>query len=132
MRIAADTNVLLRLAIRDDSAQTRAAQKMLSEAALIAVTNAALCEFVWVLSRGYRIPRADVAMAIRILIASANVVANDPAVEAGLSHLEQGGDFADGVIAYEGAALGADAFVSFDKAAVKRLQQAGVKATLLP
>jgi predicted nucleic-acid-binding protein len=40
---------------------------------------------------------------------------NRPAAEAGLALLDAGGDFADGVIAYEGSWLGADAFVSFDK-----------------
>ncbi len=40
---------------------------------------------------------------------------NRPAVEAGLSVLGTGGDFADGVIAYEGRWLGAEELVSFDK-----------------
>lgn len=35
-----------------------------------------------------------------------NVVLNGPAVEAGLSMLEAGGDFADGVIALDGQRLG--------------------------
>ncbi len=43
-----------------------------------------------------------------------NVVVNRPAVEAGLSALHSGGDFADGVIAYDGAWLGGEIFVSFD------------------
>ena len=45
----------------------------------------------------------------------ANVVVNRPAAEAGLALLDAGGDFADGIIAYEGSRLGADIFVSFDK-----------------
>jgi predicted nucleic-acid-binding protein len=52
---------------------------------------------------------------------SGNVVANRPAVEAGLALMDAGGDFADGIIAYEGSWLGADMFVSFDKTAVKLL-----------
>jgi hypothetical protein len=34
-----------------------------------------------------------------------NVIVNRPAVEAGLALLEAGGDFADGVIVYEGSRL---------------------------
>ena len=42
-----------------------------------------------------------------------------------------GGDFADGVIAYEGNWLGADTFVSFDKKAVRLMEAQGVSARLL-
>jgi len=40
---------------------------------------------------------------------------NRPAVEAGLAMLEAGGDFADGIMAYEGRWLGGETFVSFNK-----------------
>ena len=57
------------------------------------------------LSKGYRIPSADIAEALRLLMNGANVVVNRPAAEAGLAQLEAGGDFADGVIAFEGTWL---------------------------
>jgi predicted nucleic-acid-binding protein len=53
------------------------------------------------------------------------------AVEAGLAVLEAAGDFADGVIAYEGEQLGATEFVSFDQQAVKLLKKQKRKARLL-
>jgi len=56
---------------------------------------------------------------------------NRPAVEAGLSALDAGGDFADGVIAYEGNWLGAEEFVSFDSKAVSMLKSQGNRARLL-
>lgn len=43
------------------------------------------------------------------------MVCDMPAVELGLAALEQGGDFADGVIAFVGLSLGATEFVSFTK-----------------
>lgn len=57
----------------------------------------------------------------------------DPAqaAEAGLAMLDAGGDFADGVIAYEGLWLGAEMFVSFDKKAVEMLREQGVEARVL-
>ena len=61
----------------------------------------------------------------------ANVVVNRPAVEAGLPVLDAGGDFADGIIAYEGRWLGADTFVSFDKKAVKLIERQGASVRLL-
>jgi predicted nucleic-acid-binding protein len=80
------------------------------------------------LSQGYNIPPRDIAEAIRRLMNGANVVVNRPAAEAGLALLDAGGDFADGVIAYEGNWLGADAFVSFDKKAVKLMKAKGGSA----
>jgi len=61
----------------------------------------------------------------------ANVVMNRPAVEAGLSVMEMGGDFADGIIAYEGNLLGAEELVSFDRQAVSILLSQGKAARLL-
>lgn len=131
MKITADTNVLVRAAVQDDPQQARLAAKVLQQADLIAVPVPVLCEFVWVLRRGYKRPVADVAAAIRQLMKSVNVIMNRPAVEAGLCALEAGGHFADGVIAYEGEWLGADEFISFDAKAVAVLQSQNLRARLL-
>ena len=125
MKITADTNVLVRAVTEDHEHQSRAAQIALKKADVVALAIPALCELVWVLSQGYKIPSGDVAEAIRRLINGANVVVNRPAAEAGLTLLDAGGDFADGVIAYEGSWLGADTFVSFDKKAVKLMEAQG-------
>jgi len=101
------------------------------QAELVAIPVAVFCEFVWVLRQGYKKPAAEIAEAIRRLLRSASVVTNGPAVEAGLELLDQGGDFADGAIAYEGEFLGAEEFVSFDKTAVSLLKSQGKRARLL-
>lgn len=131
MNITADTNVLVRAITEDDARQSKIAQAALDKAGLVAVTLPALCEVVWVLSRGYAIPLADIGAAIRRLMNSANVVANRSAVEAGLALLDRGGDFADGVIAHEGRWLGGEMFVSFDKQAVQLMKAAEQPARLL-
>jgi len=131
MKVTADTNVLIRAAVQDDLHQARRAAKILAEADLVAVPVPVLCEFVWVLRRGYRKSATDVSDAIRRLMRSPNVVMNRTAVEAGLSALDAGGDFADGVIAHEGEWLGAEEFVSFDSKAVSLLQAQGSRARLL-
>ena len=131
MRVTADTNVLIRAAVQDDLHQARRAAKILAEAEIVAVPVPVLCEFVWVLRRGYKKSESDVSDAIRRLMRSSNVVMNRTTVEAGLSVLEAGGDFADGAIAHEGEWLGAKEFVSFDSKAVSLLQQQGSRARLL-
>lgn len=45
--------------------------------------------------------------------------------------LERGGDFADGLIAFEGRRAGGTIFASFDRDAVKRVEEAGGQALLL-
>ena len=130
MRVTADTNVLVRAFLEDHPQQSKVAQAVLGKAELIAVTTATLCEFVWVL-RSYKIDPTDIAVTIRSLINGATVTLNRPAAEAGLRLIEAGGDFADGVIAYEGKWLGAETFVSFDKKAVKLIEADGGSARLL-
>jgi predicted nucleic-acid-binding protein len=131
MKITADTSVLIRAAVQDDARQARQAAKVMQEADLVAVPIPVLCEFVWVLRRGYKRSVADISDAIHRLMDGANVVMNRPAVEAGLSVLGAGGDFADGIIAYEGDWLGAEEFVSFDSKSVSILQSQGSRARLL-
>jgi predicted nucleic-acid-binding protein len=131
MKITADTNVLVRAITGDDKRQSKLAQAELAKADMVALALPALCELVWVLSQGYRIPSSKIAEAIRRLMNSENVAINRPAAEAGLAMLDAGGDFADGIIAYEGSWLGADTFISFDKKAVKLMEAGGDSARLL-
>ena len=131
MKITADTNVLVRALTEDHAEQSKAAQSALGKADIVALTIPVLCELVWVL-QGYKIRPSDIAENIRGLLNSANVVVNRSTAEAGLAMLDAGGDFADGVIAYEGNWLGADTFVSFDKKAVRLMQAQGKSARLLP
>ena len=106
MKVTADTNILVRAAVNDDEAQARAAMDVLRGAELIAVPMAAMCEFVWVLRSVYKFETQEISGAIGALLGAANVSVNRPAIEAGLTALNAGGDFADGVIAYEGGWLG--------------------------
>jgi len=131
MRISVDTNVLARAVLQDDPEQCRAARKLLKEASLIAVSLPCLCELVWILRRGAKLAKEDVASTIRALLDTDNVVTNRPAVEAGLALLDAGGDFADGVMAHEGTWLGGQTFISFDKKAVTLLSKQGKAAELL-
>lgn len=131
MRITADTNLLVRVLTRDNPVQAAAAEKVLSEAELVAISSSTLCELVWVLDQRYRLPRADIAAALRGLIAGETVVFDRPVVEAGLVQLEAGGDFADGVIAWQGALLGGETFTSFDRKAVSLIKARGGAALLL-
>ncbi len=131
MKITADTNVLVRAIMGDDPRQSKIARDELAHADVIALAMPAICELVWVLSQGYKVPSTEIGAVVRRLMNSLNVVVNRPAAEAGLALLDAGGDFADGVIAYEGSWLGAEAFVSFDKRAAKLMESQGASVRLL-
>ena len=131
VRITADTHVLVRAAVRDDPRQARIAANMLAGAEMVAVPLPVLCEFVWVLLRRYGRDADEVAASIRDLADSTNVRLDRPAVDAGLAVLQAGGDFADGVIGFEGRRLGGSIFVSFDRRAVELVAATGAETSLL-
>jgi len=131
MNITADTNVLIRAVVQDNVEQAAIAVQQLRNASLIAVSLPCLCEFVWVLKRVYQFDNQAIAQAIRALLETQTVAMNRPSVERGLMLLEAGGDFADGVMAVEGAWLGGETFVSFDRKAIKLLAKQGHSVKLL-
>ncbi len=131
MKIVADTNLLLRFVLDDDPVQSKLALEIMERVEAVAVTNVALCEMAWVLRNRYDVSRENIAATIARLRETQNIVLDSAAVEAGLSMLEAGSDFADGVIAYEGRRLGGETFVSFDRKAVDAMANQGMKARLL-
>ena len=89
------------------------------------------CEFAWVLSQGYKQAPSQIALAIEALLTIKTVRTDHAAVEAGLAMLGLGGDFADGVIDYEGRRLGGETYMTFDKKASKLVSASGRKVRLL-
>lgn len=128
MKVTADTNLIVRVVVRDDEAQASKALDILSAAEAVILSLPCLCEFVWVLGSVYQLSRAEIGAAVRALARRANVLTDETAVTTGLLVLEAGGDFADGVIAAAGVAVGGDTFVSFDRQAVSRIQTIGMSA----
>ncbi len=131
MKVIADTNVLVRSALQDDPDQGLEAKRILEEAEQVVVSCHALCEFVWVLGRSYKLPKEEIASAMHKLLNAKNVIVDNAAVAAGLKVMDAGADFADGVIDYEGRWLGGEVFVSFDKKAVELIAGQGRKTKLL-
>ncbi|MCF3640718.1 type II toxin-antitoxin system VapC family toxin [Rhizobium sp. TRM95111] len=129
--IIADTNVLLRAALDDDPAQSREARRCLAEADGIAVPIQVLCEFVWVASRSYRLKSRDIASSVLLLLNDGKVHCDREAALAGLEFMIAGGDFADGIIEFEGRARGGDLFATFDRQAAEIVAGKGRGCILL-
>ena len=131
MSITVDTKLLVRAAIRDDIRQAASAERILAESDRVAIGISCLCEFAWVLSRAYKHRPDAIAATIRRVVDEPTAIVDRPAVEAGLAMLDAGGDFADGVIAFEGRRMGGVVFVSFDRKAVALVTETGGEARLL-
>lgn len=130
VKITADTNILARAIADDDITQSPIAQAHLDSAELVTLTLPTLCELCWVFVSFYKVTRKELAGTIRTLISADNVKVDVLAVEAGLAMLDAGGDFADGIIAYEGKWLGGEIFLSFDEKAVGLLRARGEAAQI--
>lgn len=123
MRIAVDTNVLVRLLTNDHPEQVRIAANAIRDAEQICIPTHVFCELVWVLSQTYEYSLDAIQNALESLIRLDNLIYAEDEVAAGMAQLQLGGDFADGVNEYTGNTMGANQFVTFDKKAVAIMQK---------
>ena len=131
MKIAVDTNILVRVVLQDEPQQAELANNLLRQASVIIVSLPCLCELVWVLRRGVKLSDEKIILVLQRLLDIQNVEVNRPAVENGLRLLQKGGDFADAIMEYEDNMLGSEIFYSFDKQAIRLLQEQGKNVQLL-
>lgn len=126
MRLIVDTNLLVRVArVDDEPEQALIARDLLESATAVIVSTATLCEYDWVVRKRYKRPRAEVLASLQAIVTNPRTVVDVEAVALGLAFLDAGGDFADGVIAYDGRRLGGDVFASFDARAKRIAAAAG-------
>jgi predicted nucleic-acid-binding protein len=135
MIVIADTNIFARIFLKKDNAvQYAAAIRLLRDAKQIIVPIMVFCELSWVLSSRTepKMTGKEIADSIHIVMNLRNLVTDNDAVLAGLRMLNDGGDFADGVIQYTGSQLsnGPSVYASFDKVAVSRLSARGLAAMI--
>lgn len=131
IKIVADTNVLVRAVVADDLKEAALAQKVLKDADLVAISIITFCEFYWVLSRVYQISDADIQKAILALANASSVITDKLAIEKGLLFMNNGGNFADGILLHLGIMLGGETFVSFDEKLIKIAKSQSINTKLL-
>ena len=78
---AVDTNVLVRLIIRDDPRQTASAASFIGKGVWVSVL--ALAETAWVLASVYELSSKELASAIEMLLNHRNLVLQEPETVAG-------------------------------------------------
>jgi len=119
--IALDTNILIRLLVRDDPGQTALAEQLLQEAAdageQCLVSDPVLCEVEWVLESSYEARRGDILAAMQELFVADLFVFEDRETlrQVIASYQEGKADFSDYLIGAKARAKGARTTYTFER-----------------
>jgi predicted nucleic-acid-binding protein len=117
--IAVDTNVVVRLLVRDDQDQARRAYALFDENPIF-IGATVLLETEWVLRSAYDFSSADIHDAFEKLLGLAQVTVGDPViVRRSLDWYKQGLDFADALHLAGAQLTDGDGFATFDRALQK-------------
>lgn len=123
--IGLDTNVLLRLLVKDDARQMEMAARAVANRCTSAtpgfVNQIVLCETVWVLQSSFGYPRDAIAGAIEALSRASELrIEHAGAVAEALeSYRTSKADFADCLIGVHNRRSGCDKTLTFDRAAAE-------------
>ena len=124
MKVAVDTNVLVRSLIRDGSEQTAAAMRCMRENEVVVVPTV-LLEAEWVLRDVFELKPAQIADAFEKLFGLFTVtIVQRETVARALLAFQSGCDFADAM--HSAFAGGVEAFVTFDKRFARRGNSLGL------
>ncbi|MGA8222261.1 MAG: type II toxin-antitoxin system VapC family toxin [Candidatus Acidiferrales bacterium] len=123
--IGLDTNIIVRYLAQDDPIQSAQAteifERQLTPLNPGFVSIVAMVETVWVLDRGYGLPKGEIAVAVeRVLQTDVLVVEYEQQVFTAMIALKEGrGSFSDGIIAALGAKAGCSYTLTFDQRALR-------------
>lgn len=122
--IALDTNVLVRILVRDDEQQARAALAVLDPASgtqkiPVLLLNSVLLETVWVLESVYGSTARDIGAALETLLHIPGVSAETSGLHQALAWYRKGMDFAD-ALHLASASAHCEALLSFDSAFIRK------------
>jgi predicted nucleic-acid-binding protein len=116
--IAIDTNVLVRLLMRDDEAQYEASRRLFASESIF-IPDTVVLETEWVLRYAYEFQAVEICEALRRVFGLRNVtLGNAPLLAQALAWHESGLDFADAL--HLALSHGMTALKTFDGDFVKR------------
>jgi predicted nucleic-acid-binding protein len=120
--LGVDTNVLVRLFVRDNEKQATIACSILSNLSQKFVIHpVVICELVWVLSAAYNYKKTDIVKVISHLIRVENfVILDKETIQASIELYSLTSiDFADAYIGYANKSAGCKSSITFDKKAAQ-------------
>jgi predicted nucleic-acid-binding protein len=117
MRIAVDTNILVRFLTQDDATQAASARDFL-RANVCHVQTSVLLELEWVLRSVYRYTAEQICHVLRILLQTAGIEVDEPErLLSAVNGLEAGLDFTDAF--HLAGAVNSSGFATFDREMLK-------------
>ncbi len=123
--IGIDTNILVRYLTQGDKEQAQIVEQILNKYATypnsVFINNVVMCELIWVLERGYKYSRDDIARAIKQILATEEFNFEDQEeLWIALTHYSQTKlDFSDAIIGEINNKYGCTETFTFDQTAVK-------------
>jgi predicted nucleic-acid-binding protein len=122
---AVDTNVLVRIVVNDDPAQSARAAEFLRQQDRVFLAKTVLLEVEWVLRSAYRLGRREILAILRGILAMGSAeVEDEAAVVQAMRWYEEGLDFADSL--HVASAGPQRSFVTFDVALQRRARRLGI------
>jgi predicted nucleic-acid-binding protein len=115
MKVAIDTNVLVRYLTWDDEVQATEAAAVIEAADEVHISTVVLCETIWILTRAYGYKMNEIMPLIERIVTGREFHIDQVAARAGLRLLMAGGDFADGVIFDEMQRASCEFLATFDR-----------------
>jgi predicted nucleic-acid-binding protein len=122
---ALDTNLIVRLLVEDDVAQSGRAAKLVRKAIdrseQLFVSDIVMCEVVWVLRSGYGFGRTEIADVLQHLLRATHLAfASSGSLKRAAEPYGRGrGDFSDYVIREHARTAGCERVATFDRALLK-------------
>lgn len=121
--IGLDSNVIVRILVRDDETQTLRAERLIAASGPSGafVSLIVLIETVWVIEQSYGRDRGEIIKALEGLLATAElVIEREPLVRAALiAFAASSADFADALIGELNRAAGCSSTATFDRKAAR-------------
>lgn len=123
--IGLDTNVIVRYLVQDDPAQSKVATRIFEDRLTSEnhgfISCVTLCEVVWVLKRGYKVGRREIASILKGLLDAEELeIESRDIVWRALADFESGkADFSDYLIGQRALSVGATTTFTFDETAAK-------------
>ncbi len=121
--IGLDTNVLVRYLTQDDKQQAAIAETIIdqcvSNSETIFINNIVICELVWVLARGYKYKKEQIASVLRQIISTSEFVFEQQNIlwEALEEYEQKNLDFSDALVGKINQSFNCNQTFTFDECA---------------
>ncbi len=128
LKAVVDTNIIIRLAVKDDARQREACVKLLEKAAnrelMLYILPVAVLETVWILEKYYRLPKKKVRDFVEALLNTPDIICDMENVfkQAIVVYEEKNIKFADAVMGYWGLEKGITDVFTYDEKDFRRIE----------